>query len=111
MNTQEGVTFVLKEDTLKRSRGTFLLTNETEDAISYGTHAYHFEQKQEGQWSEFTGTAQSSWSEDVTALEAGESVELSYDWKAFCGNTQRGTEYRLIIMVNDSPVAAEFTGI
>lgn len=110
VNLEEGITFTLNEDTLKSSRATFTLSNDTESAVQYSTEEYHFEQMKEGQWTEFTGTAQSAWSDDTTTLEAGEAVELSYDWKVLCGNTSKDTQYRLIILVNDSPVAAEFTG-
>lgn len=110
VNVEEGITFTLKEDALKRSSATFILSNNTEDAVEYSPHEYHLEEMKEGQWKEFTGTAKSSWGDDTLVLEAGDVVELSYNWKTLCGNTSKGMEYRLIIMVNDSPVAAEFTG-
>ncbi|WP_313528605.1 immunoglobulin-like domain-containing protein [Anaerotignum sp.] len=109
VNVEEGINFTLNEDTLKNSRATFTLANETEAAINYSTHEYHFEQMKDGQWQEFTGTAQSDWGDETSVLEAGQTVELSYDWKTLCGNTAKNTQYRLIILVNDSPVAAEFT--
>lgn len=110
VNEDEGITFVIKEDTQKSSQATFVLSNNKEEEINYRPHEYHFEQMKEGQWKEFTGTAQSSWGEETTVLEAGQSVELSYDWKTLCGSTAKGEQYRLIILVNESPVAAEFTG-
>ncbi|WP_312071499.1 immunoglobulin-like domain-containing protein [Anaerotignum propionicum] len=110
VNTQEGITLSLKEDTLKSSTGTFILTNDTKEAVSYGAKEYHFEQMKDGQWQEFAGTAQANWSEEEVALESGASTELSYNWKTFCGNTTKGEQYRLIIFVNESPVAVEFTG-
>ncbi|WP_304509602.1 immunoglobulin-like domain-containing protein [Anaerotignum sp.] len=111
VNVEEGITLTLEEDTLKSSRATFLLANNTEEAVNYSTNEYHFEQMNDGQWKEFTGTAESNWGDETSVLEAGEEIALSYNWKTFCGATTEGTQYRLIIMVNDSPVAAEFTGI
>jgi hypothetical protein len=111
VNVEEGITLTLKEDTLKSSRATFILTNDTEEAVKYSTNEYHFEQMNDGQWKEFAGTAESNWSDETSVLEAGETIELSYNWKTFCGATTEGTQYRLIILVNGSPVAAEFTGI
>lgn len=111
VNVEEGITLTLKEDTLKSSRATFILTNDTEEAVGYSTNEYHFEQMNDGQWNEFPGTAESNWGDETSALEAGETIELSYNWKTFCGSTTKGVQYRLIIMVNDSPVAAEFTGV
>ena len=40
-------------------------------------------------------------------LAAGESVELPIDWKNLCGGISAG-EYRLILEVNEMPVAVEF---
>lgn len=110
VNVEEGIAFTLKEDTLKSAGATFILTNDTEAAASYSAKEYHLEQMKDGQWQEFAGTAQSSWSDETAALGAGESIELSYNWKNFCGTTTKGTQYRLIIMANESPVAVEFTG-
>ncbi|MDD3393766.1 MAG: hypothetical protein EOM28_08180 [Clostridia bacterium] len=110
VNVEEGITFTLKEDTLKTAGATFVLTNNTEAAANYSAKEYHLEQMKDGQWQEFAGTAQSSWSDETATLEVGESIELSYNWKNFCGATAKGTQYRLIIMVNESPVAVEFTG-
>lgn len=109
VNVEDGIKFSLNDDTLKSSRATFTLTNETEAAVNYSTHEYHFEQMKDGQWQEFTGTAQSDWEKETSVLEAGDAVELSYDWKTLCGSTAKNMQYRLIILVNDSPVAAEFT--
>lgn len=111
VNVEEGITLALKEDTLKTSGATFILANDTGETIHYSTNEYHFEQMKDGQWEEFTGTANSNWGDETSDLEAGEKIELSYVWKTFCGATTEGTQYRLIILVNDSPVAAEFTGV
>ncbi|KXL54188.1 hypothetical protein CLNEO_04180 [Anaerotignum neopropionicum] len=111
VNVEDGISFVLKEGTLKSSGATFILTNNTEGPINYSAHEYHFEQLKDGQWVEFTGTAQANWSEEAATLEAGQEVELSYVWKTFCGSTVKGTQYRLIILVNGSAVAVEITGI
>lgn len=61
VNEMEGVTLELKEDTLKATSGTFLLTNGTDAEISY-RDAYHMEKKDaDGHWKEFVGTANATW--------------------------------------------------
>ncbi len=110
VNTQEGISLTLQEGTLKGASGTFILSNDTEEAVTYSAHEYHLEQLKEGRWVESSGTAEANWGEETAQLQAGEEVELSFNWKAFLGNTTKGTQYRLIILVDEGPVAAEFTG-
>lgn len=110
VNVTEGITLTLNEDTLKKAKATFTLTNNTQEAAKYSTYEYHFEKMKDGQWNEFTGTAKTAWGDDRSLLEAGEAVELVYDWKMLCGTTLTDEQYRLIILVNESPVAVEFIG-
>ena len=106
VNEMEGVE--LKEDTLKATSGTFLLTNGTDAEISY-RDAYHMEKKDaDGHWKEFVGTANAQWGEETVAVPAGETVELPINWKNLCGSIGTG-EFRLIIEVDGNPIAAEFT--
>lgn len=108
VNEMEGVTLELKEDTLKATSGTFLLTNGTDAEISY-RDAYHMEKKDaDGHWKEFVGTANAQWGEETVAVPAGETVELPINWKNLCGSIGTG-EFRLIIEVDGNPIAAEFT--
>lgn len=110
VNTQEGISLTLKEGTLKSSAGTFILSNDTEETAEYGAFEYHFEQFKDGQWVETAGTAEANWGAETAALQGGDAVELSFTWKTFFGSTTKGDQYRLIVLVNGSPVAAEFTG-
>ena len=104
VNEMEGVTLELKEDTLKATSGTFLLTNGTDAEISY-----HMEKKDaDGNWKEFVGTANATWGEETVAVPAGETVELPINWKNLCGGIGAG-EFRLIIEVDGNAIAAEFT--
>lgn len=108
VNEMEGVTLKLKEDTLKATSGTFLLTNGTDAEISY-RDAYHMEKKDaDGHWKEFVGTANAQWGEETVAVPAGETVELPINWKNLCGSIGTG-EFRLIIEVDGNPIAVEFT--
>lgn len=107
VNQLEGVTLEVKEDALKSTNGVFLLTNDTEEEIQY-RNLYHLEEKEDGNWVEFPGTASATWGEETTAVAAGETAELEINWKTLCGGIGSG-EYRMIILVNDMPVAAEFT--
>lgn len=107
VNQLEGVTLELKEGTLKSTSGTFLLTNGSDGEVSYRL-LYHLEEKKDGVWQEFPGTAGATWGEDTAAVAAGETEEIPINWKTLCGGIGKG-EYRIILLVNDMPVAAEFT--
>ncbi len=107
VNELESVTLTVIEDTIKANGATFVLTNGTTEEIYY-RDAYHMERKDErDQWNEFVGTANAQWEDTVIYLAAGESVELPIDWKNLCGGISAG-EYRLILEVNEMPVAVEF---
>lgn len=109
VNTVEGVSLAVKEDTLKVSRATFLLTNDSDEDIVYDPVEFHLEQKKDGVWKENIGTRVSEWKRDTTeTVPAGTTKELEVDWKGLCGTIGSG-EHRVILIVNDQPVAAEFT--
>lgn len=108
VNEVEGATLSLKEDGLKKNEGVFVLTNNSDVPMEYSTAEFHMEEKKDGAWREFIGTAQSTWASETTTLAAGDSVEIPLFWKTLCGPIAKGTEYRIIILVNDSPMAVEF---
>lgn len=108
VNDMAGVTLELKEETLKTTSATFVLTNDTENEIHY-RDAYHLEKKDaDGHWKEFVGTATAQWDEEVIAVPAGDTVELPINWKTLCGGIGTG-EFRMILEVDGNGVAAEFT--
>lgn len=110
VNQLEGVAFEVVEGTVKSSRAEFTLTNDTEEAIDYGTGEFHFEEMVDGEWQEFVGTASAVWSEDNTdSLAAQDSISYPLSWKNLVGSVEKGGTYRMIIKVNGEPVAAEFT--
>lgn len=107
VNEMEGVTLELKEDTLKPTGATFLLTNDTDGEIKY-RDAYHLEKKDaDGNWKEFVGTANAQWDDETITVPAGETVELPINWKNLCGGIGAG-EFRIIIEVDGNAIAAEF---
>lgn len=109
VNTVEGVTLALKEDTLKPSRATFVLTNDSDADVVYDPVEFHLEEKKKDIWQENIGTRQSAWKRDTTeTLAAGASKELEVNWKGLCGGINSG-EHRIILIVNEQPVACEFT--
>lgn len=108
VNEVEGVSLSIMTDTLKKTEATFLLINDSPEPVEYATSEYHLEEAKDDNWKEFTGTAQSDWAKETTTLAAGESVELFINWKTFCGPIAKDTLHRMIIPVNDSPVAVEF---
>ena len=107
VNQLEGVTLSLQEDTLKSTSATFLLTNDSGEEVAYRL-LYHLEELKDGQWEEFPGTAGASWGEETQSVAPGETTEVPINWKTLCGGIGSG-EYRMILLVNDLPVAAEFT--
>lgn len=108
VNTVEGVSLNVKEDTLKTSRATFILANDSDADIVYDPVEFHLEEKKDGVWQENIGTRVSEWKRDTTkTVPAGTSKEIEVDWKGLCGTIGSG-EHRVILIVNDQPVAAEF---
>ena len=109
VNTVEGVTLTLVEDTLKSSRATFILTNDSEEDVQFDPVEFHLEEKKNDVWQENIGTRVSEWKRDTTeTIPAGTSIEREVDWKGLCGTIGSG-EHRVILIVNDQPVACEFS--
>ena len=55
-----------------------------------------------------TGTRVSQWKRDETeTLPAGESLETTVEWKGLCGTIGKG-EHRIILIVDEQPIACEF---
>ncbi|MGN0134116.1 MAG: immunoglobulin-like domain-containing protein [Anaerotignum sp.] len=109
VNTVEGVTLTLKADTLKGSRATFIIKNDSAEDVLFDPVEYHLENKnKEGVWEENIGTRESKWKRDTTeTIPAGTSMEREVDWKGLCGSIGSG-QYRVILIVNDQPIACEF---
>lgn len=108
VNTVEGVTLTLKEDTLKPSKATFLLTNASDQDVAVDAIEYHLETLKKNEWQENVGTRVSEWKRSETEiLPAGESIEKEVSWKGLCGTIHKGT-HRLILIVNNQPVACTF---
>lgn len=109
VNTVEGVTLSLKEDTLKAAKATFILSNDSDTDVVYDPVEFHLEElDDDGVWQENYGTRVSQWKRDTTeTLPAGQSKELEVSWKGLCGTIGLG-EHRVILIVNDAPVACQF---
>lgn len=56
VNTIDGVTLTLKEDTLKASKATFVLKNDSNRAVEFDPAEYHLETKKGDVWKENIGT-------------------------------------------------------
>ena len=110
VNTVEGVTLTLRADTLKGSRATFIIENDSAEDVLFDTVEYHLESKnKEGVWEENIGTRASQWKRETTeTIPAGTSIEREVDWKGLCGSIGSG-QYRVILIVNDQPIACEFS--
>lgn len=109
VNTVEGVTLTLKEDTLKSGRATFILANASDTDAVYDPVEFHLEELKKNIWQENIGTRESQWKRDTTeVLPAGTSKEIDVNWKGLCGSIGSG-EHRVVLIVNDQPVACEFT--
>lgn len=109
VNTVEGVTMTIKQDTLKPSKAVFVLTNDSAEDVLFDPVEFHLEKKnRSGDWEENIGTRVSEWKRDTTeTIPAGTSTEKKVDWKGLCGSINGG-EYRVILIVNDQPIACEF---
>ena len=110
VNTVEGVTLSLIEDTLRPSRATFIIANNSDEDVEFDPVEFHLEKKnRDGVWEENIGTRVSDWKRDVTeTIPAGTSIERKVDWKGLCGSITGG-EHRVILIVNEQPIACEFS--
>jgi len=80
VNTIDGVTLTLKEDTLKASKATFVLKNDSNRDVEFDPTEYHLETKKGDVWKENIGTRVSQWKRDETeTLPAGESLETTVE--------------------------------
>lgn len=109
VNTVEGVSIALKADTLRGSRATFIITNDSDEDVFFDPIEFHLEKKnRDGVWEENIGTRVSDWKrENTETIPANTSYETEVDWKGLCGSINGG-EYRVILIVNDQPIACEF---
>lgn len=109
VNTVEGVTMTLKQDTLKGSRATFIISNDSDADVFLDPVEFHLEKKnRDGVWEENIGTRVSEWKRETTeTVSAGTAIERVVDWKGLCGSINNG-EHRVILIVNDQPLACEF---
>lgn len=109
VNTVEGVSLTLMEDTLKGSRATFVIHNDSDEDVLFDPVEFHLESKnKDGVWEESVGTRESKWKRDTTeTIPAGTSIEREVDWKGLCGSIGGG-EHRMILIVNDQPIACTF---
>ena len=109
VNTVEGVTMTLVEDTLRVSRASFIISNNSDEDVYFDPIEFHLEEKNgDGVWIENIGTRVSEWKRDTTeVIPAGTSIEREVDWKGLCGGIGSG-EHRVILIVNEQPIACEF---
>lgn len=109
VNTVEGVSLTLIEDTLRPSKATFIIANNSDEDVLFDPIEFHLEEKnRDGVWEENIGTRVSEWKRDTTeVIPAGTSIERVVDWKGLCGGIGNG-EHRVILIVNDQPIACEF---
>lgn len=110
VNTVEGVTLTLVEDTLRPSRANFIITNNSDEDVEFDPIEFHLEKKnRDGVWEENIGTRVSDWKRETTeTIPAGTSIERKVDWKGLCGSITGG-EHRVILIVNEQPIACEFS--
>ena len=109
VNTVEGVSMTLVEKTLKVSKATFIINNESDEDVLLDPIEFHLEKKnRDGVWEENIGTRVSDWKRETTeTIPAGQSIEKEVDWKGLCGSINGG-EHRVILIVNGEPIACEF---
>ena len=110
VNTVEGVTLTLVEDTLRPSRANFIIANNSDEDVEFDPIEFHLEKKnRDGVWEENIGTRVSDWKRETTeTIPSGTSIERKVDWKGLCGSITGG-EHRVILIVNEQPIACEFS--
>ncbi|MBR4935006.1 MAG: hypothetical protein IKZ01_03950 [Anaerotignum sp.] len=111
VNTVEGVSISIVEKTLRPSRATFIITNDSDEDVLFDPIEFHLEKKnKKGVWEENIGTRVSEWKRETTeVIPAGTSIEREVDWKGLCGGITAGAEHRVILIVNGEPIACEFS--
>ena len=109
VNNVEGVSMSLVDGTLRVSRATFLITNDSDEDVLLDPVEFHLEElNKKGVWKENIGTRVSEWKRETTeVIPAGSSIEKEVDWKGLCGGINVG-KHRVILIVNDQPIACEF---
>lgn len=109
VNTVEGVSMTVKDGSVKPSRATFIISNDSAEDVLFDPVEFHLEEKNnDGVWEENIGTRVSEWKRETTeTISAGTSIEKEVNWKGLCGGIGSG-EYRMVLIVNDQPIACEF---
>ena len=79
VNTIDGVTLTLKEDTLKASKATFVLKNDSDRDVEFDPAEYHLETKKDDVWKENIGTRVSEWKRDETETLPGMEGALRHN--------------------------------
>ncbi|MGN1230433.1 MAG: immunoglobulin-like domain-containing protein [Anaerotignum sp.] len=110
VNTVEGVSLTLVEGTLKGSKAIFTIANDSDEDVLFDPVEFHLESKnKDGVWEENVGTRASQWKRDTTeTIPAGTHIQKEVDWKGLCGSINGG-DYRVILIINDQPIACEFS--
>ena len=91
-NVKSNVVLELKSGTLKKTKATFILKNNSNVNIIYGNE-YKIEKKIDDNWQELEGKL--NFNLPAYNLKYMDSVELKLDWKNGYGSLDKG-EYRLV---------------
>ena len=97
LNTvKSNVVLELKSGTLKKTKATFILKNNSNVNITYGNE-YKIEKKIDDNWQELEGKL--AFNLPAYNLKYMDSVELKLDWKNGYGSLDKG-QYRLVKSVS-----------
>ena len=91
-NVKDKVVLELKSGTLKKTKATFILKNNSNVNITYGNE-YKIEKKTDDNWQELEGKL--AFNLPAYNLKYMDSVELKLDWKNGYGSLDKG-KYRLV---------------
>ena len=89
---KDKVVLELKSGTLKKTKATFILKNNSNVNITYGNE-YKIEKKTDDNWQELEGKL--AFNLPAYNLKYMDSVELKLDWKNGYGSLDKG-KYRLV---------------
>ncbi len=93
---KDKVRLEVKEGTLKKTKATFILKNDSDVNITYGNE-YKIEKKIDDNWQELEGKL--AFNLPAYNLKYMDSVELKLDWKNGYGSLDKG-QYRLVKSVS-----------
>ena len=102
---------ILVAEKVTSTEGTFILKNETDKAVGYGS-SYYLERYKNGEWKYMSTGTRIAFTAELAVLESDRWEEINMNWKRVYGKLPKG-KYRYIkdCCLDDGPfvyIACEF---